>query len=78
MNAAPASTVNGDVLGCGAVTCVEDVDFHVVSRHCEERNCSWRRSNPSHNDVGDCFAKPALTGGAKGERLAMTDTLREK
>ena len=28
MNTAPASAVNGNVFGCGAITSVENVDFH--------------------------------------------------
>jgi hypothetical protein len=31
MNAPPASAVNGDVFGCGAIARVKNVDFHVMS-----------------------------------------------
>ncbi len=35
MNIAPVPAVNGNVFGCGAVPCVQDVDFHFVPCHCE-------------------------------------------
>ena len=41
MDRAPTSAVNGDVFGSGAVTCVEDIDFH---------NSFYHRAHREHGE----------------------------